>query len=483
MLQPVDDSTNGNPLLELGKRHYEATGQIHPLVQPLLDSMRKQAQPSPEQLGTTGGSAPTLVPPQPQQPPLTQRTTMTPGATTPAPQPGAHQQELTRLTTGESGKSGIEQIHNPWLRVPLQVLDAIGTGFAPRLTSAIPGTELHHRALVGQQEKAVNEDETLANNQQRRQLEQAQTENYGSEVQAREHPKPKLGNPIATDKGFVVPNDTEGTAAPLMVNGEQAKPAEKPERQATPFSDWRDHNPDAPISEWFKTEQAGKPPAHKSAEDRYMEEFAQTHPGSKVADAVRAYAKDHETPQRPPQALMVDPTTQTAVGIGPGSHVPQGAMTPGGVNSVNVPTGQTRTMAETAPKVLDLAARAGQLIDQQVNGLGPLAGRWSEFMAGKVGAPNPEFTKLRTDIGLLQTALMRMHVGARGGEQMMEHFRNLIDVAKQDPENLKAALEEITAYAKEVGASGRAQPGEQQPQSGGNMNSKKVWNDKTQKFE
>ena len=75
-------------------------------------------------------------------------------------------------------------------------------------------------------------------------------------------------------------------------------------------------------------------------------------------------------------------------------------------------------------------------------------------MAGRVGAPNPEFTKLRTDIGLLQTALMRMHVGARGGEQIMAHFADLIDSSKQDPQNLKAALDEIKAYAQEVGRSG-----------------------------
>lgn len=98
--------------------------------------------------------------------------------------------------------------------------------------------------------------------------------------------------------------------------------------------------------------------------------------------------------------------------------------------------------------------RIGKMIDQQAASLGPAASRWSEFMAGKVGAPNPDFTKLRTDVALLQTALMRMHVGARGGEQMMEHFRDLIDVSKQSPENLKAALEEIREYANAVTAHG-----------------------------
>lgn len=140
--------------------------------------------------------------------------------------------------------------------------------------------------------------------------------------------------------------------------------------------------------------------------------------------------------------------------IQPGQTVTPGSMTPTQQGSTSVATAATRTMAETAPKVIDLANRSEQLINQQINALGPMASRWSEFMAGKVGAPNPEFTKLRTNIGLLQTALMRMHVGARGGEQMMEHFRDLIDASKQDPVNLKAALGEIKAYADEVGRSG-----------------------------
>jgi hypothetical protein len=45
---------------------------------------------------------------------------------------------------------------------------------------------------------------------------------------------------------------------------------------------------------------------------------------------------------------------------------------------------------------------------------------------------------------------MNMHVGARGGGEMMNHFRDLIDVGKQDPENLRSALTEIRDYAERV---------------------------------
>jgi hypothetical protein len=80
----------------------------------------------------------------------------------------------THLNTGASG---LEQIHSPWARVPLEILNAIGTGFAPRLTSAIPGTPLHHQAVAAENEDALKTEQGVANEEQRRGLEGAQTAN------------------------------------------------------------------------------------------------------------------------------------------------------------------------------------------------------------------------------------------------------------------------------------------------------------------
>lgn len=126
-------------------------------------------------------------------------------------------------------------------------------------------------------------------------------------------------------------------------------------------------------------------------------------------------------------------------------------------------TAATRTMQEASPKVLTLANRVEQDIDENVKQLGPAASRWSEFMAGTVGAPNPAFTRLRTNVGLLSTLLMRMHVGARGGEHIMEHFKDLMNSGKQSPENLKAAIEEIKLYAQDVQSEGKPKGKDEAP--------------------
>jgi hypothetical protein len=103
-----------------------------------------------------------------------------------------------------------------------------------------------------------------------------------------------------------------------------------------------------------------------------------------------------------------------------------------------------------APKVLDLANRVKKDIDTQIQNLGPAVGRWNQFMTGRIGAPNAQFFKLTTDINLLSTLLMRMHVGARGGVQIMEHFKSMMDAGKQSPENLQAAIDTIIDYANDV---------------------------------
>lgn len=115
----------------------------------------------------------------------------------------------------------------------------------------------------------------------------------------------------------------------------------------------------------------------------------------------------------------------------------------------------TKTMIETAPKVKELVSKLTTQIDAAAKDkgsdqLGPLAGRWNAFMTGKVGASNPAYNKIRTNAGLLSTLLMRMHVGARGSEKIMEKFDNLLGIGYQSPENLKAALGEIGSYADAV---------------------------------
>lgn len=126
-------------------------------------------------------------------------------------------------------------------------------------------------------------------------------------------------------------------------------------------------------------------------------------------------------------------------------------------------TGSTRSAAEFAqtiqphiPRIIDLVSSLER------NGkLGVIVGRWNEFLAGKVGAGDPEFTKLRTDLALFETALGRVHGGARGGGSttMLEHFKSLSDSGKMDAPTLKAALGELKDWVNTYAGMGANRPG------------------------
>jgi hypothetical protein len=73
-------------------------------------------------------------------------------------------------------------------------------------------------------------------------------------------------------------------------------------------------------------------------------------------------------------------------------------------------------------------------------GLNAVGSRFNEFMSGKIGAGDDNYTRLRTHVRLLSSALMQAHVGSRGSEAMLEEFRGLADQGKMNSQTLKSAL-------------------------------------------
>ena len=83
----------------------------------------------------------------------------------------------------------------------------------------------------------------------------------------------------------------------------------------------------------------------------------------------------------------------------------------------------------------------------ELEALGP---RWNEFLAGTIGTADRRYTALRTHVnGLLATALMQAHVGARGGEKIMEHFEDIANAGKMSLPTLKDALAAERQYVEE----------------------------------
>jgi hypothetical protein len=140
------------------------------------------------------------------------------------------------------------------------------------------------------------------------------------------------------------------------------------------------------------------------------------------------------------------------------------------------PSAPTASVKQQAQQSQDLVALSQGVRDEiakaQANGsLGPYAGRISEIMTGKIGADDPQFAKLRTLGSMYITGAMKAHFGARGGQQMYDHFKALMDTGKMTEGDLLGAMSGFETffgqYAKRVQSAGAAHAGGNQPAQGG----------------
>lgn len=117
---------------------------------------------------------------------------------------------------------------------------------------------------------------------------------------------------------------------------------------------------------------------------------------------------------------------------------------------------QTRDASRYAKAALSHLDKINGLVDslEKSNQLGPILGRWNDFLVHGVGAgAPPAYTELRNNVGLLDTAMGRVHGGARGGgsQVMLEHFKNMLSAKQMDANTLRAGLRTfkdwLTTYA------------------------------------
>lgn len=173
--------------------------------------------------------------------------------------------------------------------------------------------------------------------------------------------------------------------------------------------------------------------------------------GKHQVEVVREPQRERK-PEKPEGTIMLVPDEEgghSAVKVTPGFKVPPGSITPAGASSMEVPTSATRTMIEKAPKVIALADGLEKLVKDQTKKLGA----WnSRVRAGKraIGLPDPDFERVQDQSKLLMSLLANMHVGARGGIEIMKRFDEMMGAGYRSPDNMLAAIDTIREYAKTV---------------------------------
>jgi hypothetical protein len=115
----------------------------------------------------------------------------------------------------------------------------------------------------------------------------------------------------------------------------------------------------------------------------------------------------------------------------------------------SLPTNMEKTEYSRAGSVADFADDLTNKIKNISDQLGPGSGRYNDFMTGKVGLDDPQFSAWKTEANLAATRLMQMHTGNRPAEAMFEHFLQMLQ-SNQSPENLLANINEMHRYADRI---------------------------------
>jgi hypothetical protein len=200
---------------------------------------------------------------------------------------GADKQELQRLESTGSGVSQLQRSH-PKLGLLARVADVAGSIIAPGAAAFIPGTTLHHNALVNKQRGNVAEDATEQQREALAQQEQAKAQalvnppkkqpTNAFELWQQQNPQgtvddwnkiqqqyssPKTPLIHETDQGIFLVDPETRQATPLTFNGQPLKP--KPQAgnfEQKEYDEWHQTNPQGTMMDFEKQRNAytAKPP-------------------------------------------------------------------------------------------------------------------------------------------------------------------------------------------------------------------------------
>jgi hypothetical protein len=326
-----------------------------------------------------------------------------------------------------------------------------GDIFAPTVMANIPGTQMNRDLQEHGLAKRLNtEVDAQAQNQHlgaetagleestkeapgktasEEGLQGAQTANLQSETAERANPSLQIHD---TEDGPILVNPKTGDAQHVTLDGQPVGPKLKL-TQSQPIM-----GPD------------GKPHTYMIDEK-----------GNKKVDL----GVHFEKPSESGMITMIAPDPNTPGGgivqrLGAGAHITPGSQTAAGVNSMNTPTTNQRTAAGRAETVIAMAPEVLSRIDAVGSQMGPIAGRWNDFMQGKVGAPNEQFAALRSDLLMMSSAVALAHAQGRLPENLRQEFDHAINAPNQTPENLKATINTMIPWLQQVQSQGE-RPGAQ----------------------
>lgn len=351
-----------------------------------------------------------------------------------------------------SPTSGIAGIKNPYGRIPLQILDAVGRGLFPGIEMGIPGTSGHHDVLLNQAENAVEGDQRAVAATDKSRLENAQADVQEALPELNDT-KTELAR--TRQSGIDEHNRATETQAATAEQGRRDTAAER-ERTTLAAHGFEKNE---------KGEIAPLPYERMSQEQQAIHDLKSAQ--SEMADASAALKKAQAENQPAMIELQMrrlahgeeltrvaakrlnlsgeqfEFKTKGTVGGVPqaGGLITDSGDTVGTANAANVrPTGQERNKADMAGSAKEQLVDIRRIVSARPDIFGPVEGRKTDFDTW-LGSQDPDAQRFRS----ARTIAADHLAGTFGGrsEAALTALDQAIGSFKDNPKAVLAGLDQI----------------------------------------
>lgn len=383
----------------------------------------------------------------------------------PGSDPNAH-------TSMDTGRSGVQQIHNPWLRGLATVGDVLASGVFPRFGQFIPGTTGYHNNLVAGNERAIEGEQASAKNA----VDVAHTQ-AGTAEELSLPELHKTQAELAAEKLHSTETAKDADRAIKQAEEDRKTGADKQKIEQHLRDTGYKYDDNGAIVPVPYEEMTVK---QKQAHDTLAAGQSLRESQAELADARAAYVKAQkdgipaaqEVARKRVAAAQQNAATAAGrlglsrdnfnaefLGTAPGGEALAGGETdengkPIGtkVAAGNKPGATVQGRASQAGSIIEVGNNLKFEIDKHKDALGNLSDYWKQATNGTPIA-DPVASKLMSEIASYAALQPAMH-GMRGG-QVMKEFEKMVGGIPKDPEALKAAIDGIGETAAVIKKQGQ----------------------------
>jgi hypothetical protein len=304
---------------------------------------------------------------------------------------------------------------------------------------------IHQAQATAAQQELARRAELLKEAEQQRERDfEAQKQDFAQQEKEREF---QLQLPLRTAE-----TDYYKAHAQAITNAKNQAPATQTIVQADGKPHVMAYNPKSQrydVDQGVAYEKDQKP---DNAEQQFTDEYQRTHKGATIAEAQRAYAINHQPPQREPQQLAISPDG-TVMELRPGVKVPQGTMTPSA--ELGKPNADEQRRADLATNMNENLDQLEEIVKRRPDLFGPVAGRATQLKQF-IGTSDPDVARLkavREYLGMASVGAHAMRNAQHVGTAADAVMAGMLNSPEATLASIQAARNSTKTFAQDLARS------------------------------